>query len=45
LLAFAAVGAVTDKSLWNDVLRRHPGARILGCNQTTITVFGENAGA
>jgi hypothetical protein len=45
LLAFAAAGAVTDKSLWNDVLRRHPGARVLGCNQATIAVFGEDAGA
>ena len=45
LLAFGGTGAVTDKSLWNDVLRRHPGAIVLGCNQTTITVFGEDAGA
>ena len=45
LLAFGGTGAVTDKSLWNNVLRRHPDARVLGCNQTTITVFCEDAGA
>ena len=32
LLAFGGTGAVTDKSLWNDVLRRHPGAIVLGCS-------------
>jgi hypothetical protein len=32
LLAFGGTSAVTDKSLWNDVLRRHPGAIVLGCS-------------
>jgi hypothetical protein len=32
LLAFGGTAAVTDKSMWNDVLRRHPGAIVLGCS-------------
>jgi len=32
LLAFGGTAAVTDKSLWDDVLRRYPGAIVLGCS-------------
>src|SRR5882724_2316375 len=32
LLAFGGTAAVTDKSRWDDVLRRHPGAIVLGCS-------------
>src|SRR4030088_2956684 len=32
LLAFGGTGAVTDKGLWDDVLRRYPGAIVLGCS-------------
>ena len=32
VLAFGGTGAVTDKRLWNDVLRRHPGAIVIGCS-------------
>ncbi len=32
LLVFGGTAAVTDKSRWGDVLRRHPGAIVLGCS-------------
>ena len=32
LLAFGGTAAVTNKDMWNDVLRRHPGAIVLGCS-------------
>jgi hypothetical protein len=32
LLAFGGTAAVTDKSMWDDVLRRYPGAIVLGCS-------------
>jgi hypothetical protein len=49
LLAFGGPAAVTNKRMWDDVLRRHQGAAT-DCaelhNQTmTITVFGERTGA
>src|SRR5580704_9003668 len=32
LLAFGATNAITDKKMWNELSRRHPGAIILGCS-------------
>jgi hypothetical protein len=32
LLAFGGTAAVTNKSMWDDVLRRYPGAIVLGCS-------------
>jgi hypothetical protein len=32
LLAFGGTAAITDKRMWDDVLRRHQGAIVLGCS-------------
>ena len=32
LLAFGGTAAVTDKRMWDDILRRHQGAIVLGCS-------------
>jgi hypothetical protein len=32
LLAFGGTDAIKDASLWTDLLRRHPGAIVLGCS-------------
>ena len=32
LLAFGGTQAITDRSLWNELSSRHPGAILLGCS-------------
>src|SRR6185436_7655453 len=32
LLAFGGTGPITDKSIWSELSRRHPGAIVLGCS-------------
>ena len=32
LLAFGGTGPITDKAIWQDLSRRHPGAIVLGCS-------------
>jgi len=31
-LAFGGTGPITDKTMWNELSRRHPGAILLGCS-------------